>query len=100
MPGKEKFDVILVNVEGLSFYPGKTYGLSEEDISFLNWVTKQPDVIVTVMGNAYAMRYVCDAGTLVCGYEDSPWTRDVRNQVLGGAIKAKGRLPVTPPCLK
>jgi hypothetical protein len=60
----------------------------------------KPNVIVSLMGNAYAIKYVCDAKTLICGYEDNPWTAHARDEILGGTMKPQGSLPVTPPCLK
>lgn len=94
------WDVIIINVGGLSFYPGKSYGLSDATISFLSRVANKPKVIVALMGNAYALKYVCNAGTLICGYEDTPWTEHALFDILNGKLKPRGTLPVTPPCLR
>jgi beta-N-acetylhexosaminidase len=100
MLGRVPHDVIIVGIHGLSFYPGKNYGMDDATLAFLSRMSKRPDVIAIVMGNAYALKYVCDAGTLVCGYEDTQWTRAALQKFFAGEIKAKGSLPVTPPCLK
>jgi beta-glucosidase-like glycosyl hydrolase len=99
-PEKGKWDVILIRVGGLSFYPGKSYGLNDAAISFLSRVADKPNVIVTLMGNAYALKYVCNANTLICAYEDDPATTIARNKILEGTLKPRGTLPVTPPCLR
>lgn len=93
-------EVIILGVHGLSFYPGKDYGMDAGTLSFLKKLSGKPNVIAVVMGNAYALKYVCDAGTLVCGYEDTEWANGALLRLLNESIKAKGRLPVTPPCLR
>jgi beta-glucosidase-like glycosyl hydrolase len=97
---KGGWDAIVVSVQGLSFYPGKDYGLSAATLKFLEDVSAKQNVIVAMMGNAYALRYVCNAGTLICGYEDLESTGNALAKLLRGYIRAEGQLPVTPPCLK
>jgi len=96
----EKWDIILLNLNGLPFYPGKSYGLDENQIAFLKRISELPNAIVVVSGNAYALKYVCKAGSLICAYEDTIWTYTALAKLLGGGMKAQGQLPVTPPCLK
>lgn len=97
---KDSWDAVIVSVQGLSFYPGKDYGMSAATLKFLETVSARENVIVAMMGNAYALRYVCNAGTLICGYEDLESTGNALSKLLRGYIRATGQLPVTPPCLK
>ena len=94
------FDVVAVAVRGLSFYPGRSYGLGSEVLRFLKEAASRNNTIVDVMGNAYALKYACDAGTLVCGFEDNEWTNAAFMNWLCGKAAAPGSLPVTPPCLR
>jgi beta-N-acetylhexosaminidase len=96
---KGGWDAIVVSVQGLTFYPGKDYGMSASTLKFLESVSVKQNVIVAMMGNAYALRYVCNAGTLICGYEDIEATGNALAKLLRGYIRATGQLPVTPPCL-
>lgn len=96
----QQWDAIVVAVHDLSFYPGKNYGLDEAALAFLSKAASKKNVIVALMGNAYALKYVCSAGTMICGYEDNEWTSAALLKVLNGDMKAKGILPVTPPCLQ
>lgn len=97
---KGGWDAVVVSVQGLSFYPGKDYGLSAATLKFLENASAKENVIVALMGNAYALRYVCNAGTLICGYEDIEATGNALAKLLRGYIRGTGKLPVTPPCLK
>jgi beta-N-acetylhexosaminidase len=51
--------------------------------------------VVVAMGNAYGLKYLESARTLVCGYEDHYPAQLVVPQVLFGALPARGKLPVT-----
>jgi beta-glucosidase-like glycosyl hydrolase len=95
----ESWDAVLLTVRGLSFYPGKQYGLTDDVIQFLSRISSKPKLIAAVMGNAYALKYVCSAETMICGFEDNEWTNDALSDLLSGRLKAKGNLPVRPPCL-
>lgn len=100
MINQEQWDAVVVTVCGLSQNPANHYGLNAAAQSFLDKVKSKPNVIVAVMGNAYALQYVCDAATLVCGYEENAWTIAALRRLVAGEINAAGHLPVTPPCLK
>jgi beta-glucosidase-like glycosyl hydrolase len=95
----KEWDAIVIAVQGLSFYPGRSYGLDDAAIRFLEKAAAKPNVIAAVMGNAYALKYVCSAGTLICGYEDNEWTAAALTRLLNGELDATGTLPVTPPCI-
>ncbi len=96
----KEWDAIVVVVQGLSFYPGKSYGLDAAQLRFLEKTSARPNAIAAVMGNAYALKYLCDAKSLICGYEDNEWTASALARLLGGELKPQGSLPVTPPCFK
>lgn len=96
----DTYDAVIVGVHGLSLYPGTSYGLDAEQLKFLAAAAQKQNVIIAVMGNAYAVKYVCDAKNLLVGYEDNEWTQTAMIKVIAGEIKPQGHLPVTPPCLK
>lgn len=97
---QKQYDAVIIGVHGLSWTPGKNYGLESTEISFLNATGSYPKAIVAVMGNAYAIKYACNAKTILCGYEDNEWTNMALVKALTGELKPRGVLPVTPPCLK
>ncbi|MBS1616833.1 MAG: hypothetical protein JST06_12030 [Bacteroidetes bacterium] len=93
-------DLIIIAVRGLSFYPGINYGLSPAVLQFLNEASQNNKVLAVMMGNAYALKYVCDADALACGFEDNEWSNAALVQWLSGKLKPTGSLPVTAPCLR
>ncbi len=97
-PKLEGKDVILVSIHGMNNTPARDFGIGEGTRNFirnlqLNGAYK---VVVTVMGNAYSLKYFDQSDWLVCGFEDNPISQLVVPQVLFGALPAKGKLPVTP----
>jgi beta-N-acetylhexosaminidase len=91
-------DVVVIGIHDLNIYPGKTdtYGLDETQISLLQQLSKNKNVIFAIMGNAYSAKTICNAGSIVVGYEDDLYSQEAVYEVLSGVLKAKGKLPVKP----
>jgi beta-N-acetylhexosaminidase len=97
-PKMQGYDVVVVSIHGMNNTPAKDFGIGEGTRNFirnlqLNGAYK---VVVTVMGNAYSLKYFENSDWLVCGYEDNAVSQNVVPQVLFGAVPAKGKLPVSP----
>ncbi len=91
---------IIVGIHGMSIYPANNYGLDSEQIKFLAAASQKKNVIIALMGNAYAVKYVCNAQNLLVGYEDNEWAQEAVYNYITKYPKLSGKLPVTPPCLK
>ncbi|KAA5534499.1 hypothetical protein F0919_07710 [Taibaiella lutea] len=91
-------DVIIIGLHNLALYPGKegNYGLDNVQIAFLQQLSKNKNAIFAVMGNAYALKNICNAGSIIVGYEDDTYTQEAAFEVMTGVLKAKGELPVKP----
>jgi beta-N-acetylhexosaminidase len=91
-------DVIVVGIHDMALYPGKTgaYGLDATQISALQQLSQKKNVIFAVMGNAYMVKNICGAKSIVLGYEDDLYSEEAVFEVLIGTLKAKGTLPVKP----
>jgi beta-glucosidase-like glycosyl hydrolase len=90
--------IIIVGVHNLALYPGKNgaYGLDAVQISALQQLSQKKNVIFAVMGNAYMVKHICNARSIVVGYEDDLYSEEAVYEVLTGVLKAKGTLPVKP----
>ncbi|WP_242510138.1 glycoside hydrolase family 3 N-terminal domain-containing protein [Hymenobacter persicinus] len=91
------YNVVVVSLHGMNNTPTHNYGLGDGALKFIKQLQANPKLktVVVAMGNAYALKYLEDARTLVCGYEDNYASQLVVPQVLFGALPAKGQLPVT-----
>jgi beta-glucosidase-like glycosyl hydrolase len=91
-------DIVVVGVHNLALYPGKNgaYGLDAVQISALQQLSQKKNVIFAIMGNAYMVKNICNARSIVLGYEDDLYSEEAVFEVLTGVLKAKGTLPVKP----
>ncbi|MBC6607191.1 serine hydrolase [Hymenobacter sp. BT188] len=97
------YNTIVVSLHGMNSTPVHKYGMGDGALKFIQQLQANPRVktVVVAMGNAYSLKYLESARTLVCAYEDNYPSQLVTPQVLFGALPAKGRLPVTvSPTLK
>ena len=90
-------NVVVVSLHAMNNTPSHSYGLGEGALKFLKQLEadKRRKTVVVAMGNAYALKFLEGARTLVCAYEDHYAAQLVVPQVLFGALPAKGKLPVT-----
>ncbi len=90
-----RYSSVIVAVHNLNYTPGGNYGLNDESIAFLQQAGCMRNVMVVVLGNAYATQYFCGAGSVMVGYEDDTLTEKAVANILLKKAKAKGKLPVT-----
>ena len=95
-----KYEAVVVWLKGVSQYPGKGFGISQQAKDFIARLDRKTKVILCVPGNAYSLKYFEGSEYLVCAFEDTPDTRKIVPQVLFGGITATGKLPVTAGSLK
>jgi beta-N-acetylhexosaminidase len=90
-------NVVVVSLHNMNNTPSHSYGLGEGALNFLKQLEadKTRKTVVVAMGNAYALKFLAEARTLVCAYEDHYAAQLVVPQVLFGALPARGKLPVT-----
>ncbi|TGD82949.1 glycoside hydrolase family 3 N-terminal domain-containing protein [Hymenobacter wooponensis] len=91
------YNVVVVSLHNMNNTPTHNYGIGDGALKFLKDLQANPRIktVVVAFGNAYALKSLADARTLVCGYEDNYASQLVMPQILFGALPAKGRLPVT-----
>jgi beta-N-acetylhexosaminidase len=90
-------NVVVVSLHQMNNTPSHSYGLGDGALKFIKTLQadKRRKTVVVAMGNAYGLKFLESARTLVCGYEDHYAAQLVVPQVLFGALPARGKLPVT-----
>ncbi len=89
------YSSVIVGVHNVSIRPSHNYGLSDEAIAFLKVAGCLDNVMIVLMGNAYATQYFCGANSLIVGYEDDTLSQEAVADVLLKKSRARGKLPVT-----
>ncbi len=97
LPRLKNYNVVVVSLHAMNNTPSHNYGLGDGALKFLKQLQADPrhKTVVVAMGNAYALKFLEAASTLVCAYEDHYAAQLVVPQVLFGALPARGKLPVT-----
>lgn len=89
-------EVIMVGVHATNPWNSRDYGLSDNAKKFLDKLyLKNDNVIVSVFGTPYSLKFFSGAPQLICAYEDNAETRNLVPQLIFGAIPAMGKLPVS-----
>lgn len=97
----EKQDVVIVTVKDLTKKPSENFGLSVLIDDLIQYLQAQGKIVVTcVFGTPYSLKNFECTHSLMCLYEDNYYTRKAAAEVIVGAIKADGKLPVSSGIFK
>lgn len=90
------YDVVVVGIHDTHLYPGSNdqYGLTDAQITLIQKLAQKKNVCFLVFGNAYLMKYLCNAGTVLEAYQESPFTEQAAVNVLSGKLIPQGKLSV------
>ncbi|GAB3331008.1 glycoside hydrolase family 3 N-terminal domain-containing protein [Marivirga atlantica] len=89
------YETVVVGLHDLNNSPGSKFGINQEDILFLQNLAEQTNVVLTVFGNAYSLKYLTNFDHILLMYEDNEYTHKIAPQIIFGAKAAKGKLPVS-----
>lgn len=94
-----KYNLVVVNLLGASNRPSTNFGASNQSVRIINAINSKTKVVVNVFTNPYAlknMRGIDKSDALLIIYQDDTLSQWITAEVLVGASKAQGRLPITP----
>jgi beta-N-acetylhexosaminidase len=90
-----KFDVVLMSLHNMRSKAVDNFGLTESEILLIRELSKRQQLVLTVFGNPYSLKYFNAVPALIEAYNEDPITQQVAAQALFGAIDFKGKLPVS-----
>ncbi len=88
-------DLIVVSYHGITNSPKNQHGVKDEDIALIKSLQEKTNVVVIAFGNAYSLQYFNGVKNIICTYEDNAITQNLTPQIIFGAIKAEGKLPIS-----
>ncbi|WP_343304899.1 glycoside hydrolase family 3 N-terminal domain-containing protein [Chitinophaga niabensis] len=92
---KADYQSVIIAVQNYSRRPANDFGISRAEKAFINQLSEEMPAVTIAFGNPYAIRFFCDAPTVIAAYEDDSLTHKATAQVLFGKMEPKGKLPVT-----
>jgi beta-N-acetylhexosaminidase len=90
------YDVVVVGVQGIASNPKRYYGVTSESVDFIKQLKEQgKKVILCLFGNPYSIQFFPETDALICASQDGDAQQEIVPQIIFGAIKSSGRLPVS-----
>jgi beta-N-acetylhexosaminidase len=89
------FDLVVVGFGGITNATKNQHGVNSQEVQFIRDLQSKTKVIVVAFGNAYGLQFFDGVKNIICTYEDNAITRSIAPQIIFGALKAEGKLPVT-----
>ncbi len=94
-----KANLLVIGIHVPSIRPGRNYGITESMVSAVReLVDSNNPVVVVLFGNPYTLakfKGLERAKGIILAYQDNQDTQELSPQLIFGAIKANGKLPVT-----
>ncbi len=91
----KKYDRVIISLHEMSTSVAKNFGLTREELSLLQLINRQNEVILVVFGSPYSLKYFENIDHVIMAYEDIPEIEDITAQGLVGVFGFAGKLPVT-----
>ena len=95
----KEFDPIIIGVHKNTDKFWSSPKVSSSDRSFFELVARDHTTVLDIFANPYALKTFGEAlmaDALIVSYQNTAESRDLSAQVIFGAEKARGRLPVSP----
>lgn len=90
-----RYDALVIGLHNFARYPAHDFSISPAALWLLRQLQQKNRSVTLVFGNPYALKFVCDATTLIECYEDDDITQGVAADLLSGKLSARGKLPVS-----
>lgn len=91
------YKTVVVSIHNTSQLPQKGYGVTSESVQFIDALAKKTNVILTIFGNPYILEKfptLSNYQAIVEAYQPTQMAEESAAQIIMGAVKADGRLPV------
>jgi beta-N-acetylhexosaminidase len=90
-----KKPIAIVSLHEMKLKASQDFGLTADEKTFLQDLSKVTKVVLVVFGNPYSLKYFDEIPNLVCAYEEDKETQELAAEALFGGFDFKGKLPVT-----
>ncbi|QIA09613.1 glycoside hydrolase family 3 N-terminal domain-containing protein [Draconibacterium halophilum] len=94
----DNYNFVIAGITGINKYSSNNYGISEIQKKAVIDLVNEQNVVFSVFGNAYALKHFANihhADALIVAHQDNELTQKLAAQLVFGAFKASGKLPVT-----
>ena len=93
-----KYNLVIIGIHKSNLNPWKSYKFSKEDDLFIQKISVQSKVVLSVFANPYSLNsflFVNNFDALVMSYQNSEISQEMSAQAIFGGIAIQGKLPVS-----
>lgn len=93
-----KYNEIIVGIHNTNSLASQRFGVSTQTVELIDTLLKSQKIILAVFGSPYILerfKNTSNVQALTVSYQDNEITESLVAQILFGAAKAEGKLPVT-----
>lgn len=93
----KKYNLVIAGVNNLGNFVSSDYRITTTQQKVVEQIANSGNAVIVLFGNPYVLNYldgIDQAKSLVVAYQESPESQDLAGQLLFGAFRAKGKLPV------
>jgi beta-N-acetylhexosaminidase len=91
----QPYNMLILSLQNTSRFVGKRLGLTTFEIDFINKITLNKRNIFVCNGNPYSLRSFTNLKNVIVSYEDLEMNNKLAAEILFGATKSTGTMPVT-----
>lgn len=91
----EKYETVIVGIFDMSKYNSRDYGISKETLEFLGKLSRKANLIISVFGSPYSLKYFDEFKTVLLAHEEKDAAQKAAAQAVFGAIPITGKMPLT-----
>ncbi|WP_026629241.1 glycoside hydrolase family 3 N-terminal domain-containing protein [Dyadobacter alkalitolerans] len=90
------YNTVIIDVHGITSNPKSNYGVTTGMVDFVNQLKLQnKKVILCLFGTPYSIQFFPETDALICASQDGKDQQEIVPQIIFGALKSQGRLPVS-----
>lgn len=90
-----KAKVVFVSLHNLSYKSKANFGINTLQRDFIKKLQAKTKVVLTVFGTPYSLKFFEDSKHLICAYEENEIVQNLVPQMIFGARRFVGKLPVS-----
>ena len=89
------YQKVIVGIHDMNKYSSRDFGIKNNTIKLLGELNISNDVIVTVFGSPYALKFFDNFNTVIVAYNEEKITQEIVAKGILGELHINGRLPVS-----
>ncbi|HRS54635.1 MAG TPA: glycoside hydrolase family 3 protein, partial [Bacteroidales bacterium] len=97
------YNLIIIGLHNTNDKTSENYGITNEQISFINNLKKNKKIILDIFANPYSLSLFKDTSSIeaiIVSYENINYAEDASAQIIFGGMPVTGKLPVSTPLFK